>query len=241
MLRGDVFLLREIPNMLGLRLNEFLAMHHIAGSTWRRWVNHGYEGFNPTVYDFVSMCNRFHLPAFQIIEPSDKPAGIKKAEKVFPVEKKFKNISFEHSAFIGMFGERGELNLPIKKIMERIQKNEVTFHNLWKNSDTCSIRLQDLFLFCDEFKLDINKFIKDPNGLIENGLNQAPVSSEKTSEKIKNQKIRINQLEEEMAQLRKTIAEERGRRMIAEMQLEELKKSQLWQAFGSMIASEEQV
>lgn len=216
MLRGNILLLRNLPEILGTTAKHFCQEYAITKRTWERWTSQNGEKFNPLVTEFVAFCNKLHLAPHKLIQSDLSPLRIDGIMELFPPGYVWKDASFQHHTFVSLFGKRGPTGLTIEEMMRKMNKTPQTFREGWKQLDGCTLRINDLFLFCSTFNIDINRIIIDPNGRIDSEATQAFEHDTGIEQKLRQRERRIRELNDEIKRLKSELALERRARLLAE-------------------------
>lgn len=218
MLRGNTYLLKALPGMLGCTQTDFCRMAGIDIRKFTRWTCPDDSEFNPQIFEFVKFCNNIHLSPSLFIQSDMDNMHVPSAKEVFPSDREWRDVSFEQKTFINHFGKRGPIGLSAKLMMSKLGKTDVTFRQGWKNpGEACTLRLNDLFLFCEVFNIDINKFLIDPNGKICNEV--VYDHSGENLKKMRQYQGRIRELNKKVKEMEEELALERNARMAAERQV----------------------
>lgn len=215
MLTVNISLLRNLPDKLGCTITHFCSKYGIDERMRRRWFESEEGKFNPQVTHFVEICNKIHLAPSQIIQSDMDFQTIPDTQELFPIGREWKPVRFDQDAFLSFFGRRGPLGMATKDMMIRLKKTYEAFRQGWSNpGESCTLRLNDLFLFCDTFNIDINKILIDPQGKIYSeaiGNNQ-----DETVKRLKQRERKIRELAKELEAIKAELTEERKARMLAE-------------------------
>lgn len=221
MLRGNINIIRNLPEMLGCTQGDFCRRIGIDTKKFTKWTTANGEGFNPQVVEFVNLCNKIHLPPCLFIQSDMDYMRVPDMKELFPPGREWKAVRFDHQAFISHFGLRGPLRLPAKMMMKKLGKSDVTWREGWKKpGEACTLRLSDLFLFCEEFNLDINKFLIDPQGKIYSEV--VHDNQDEVVKKLRQRERRIRELNKELEAIKEELALERHARMTAERKVGKL-------------------
>jgi len=215
MLTVNISLLRNLPDKLGCTITHFCSKYGIDERMRRRWFESEEGKFNPQVTHFVEICNKIHLAPSQIIQSDMDFQTIPDTRELFPIGREWKPVRFDQDAFLSFFGRRGPLGMATKGMMIKLNKTYEAFRQGWSNpGESCTLRLNDLFLFCDLFNIDINKFLIDPNGRI---YSEAICDiQDETIKKMRQYQGRIRELNKKVKEMEEELAEERRARMLAE-------------------------
>lgn len=216
MLRGNILLLRNLPEILGMTDKHFCQKYAITKRTWERWISQDGKKFNPLVTEFVAFCNKLHLAPHKLIQSDLNPLRIDGIGELFPPGYQWKDVSFQHHTFVSFFGKRGPTGLTIEEMMKKMNKAPQTFREGWKQPDCCTLRINDLFLFCDLFNIDVNRIIIDPNGRIDSEAIHSFEQGTGIEQKLRQRERRIRELNEEVKKLKNELALERRARLLAE-------------------------
>lgn len=219
MLKGNILLLRNLPEILGTTVKRFCQEYAITKRTWERWTSQNGEKFNPSVIEFVAFCNKLHLAPHKLIQSDLYPLRIDGIKELFPPGGEWKDASFQHHTFVSLFGKRGPTGLTIEEMMKKMNKTPQTFREGWKQPDGCTLRINDLFLFCSIFNIDINRIIIDPNGRIDSEATQTFEQGTAIEQKLRQRERRIRELNEEIKKLKSELASEQRARLSAENRL----------------------
>lgn len=221
MLRGNTYLLKALPEMLGCTQADFCRKAGIDVKKFCRWTFANGEGFNPQIFELVNFCNRIQLSPSVLIQSDIDYMRVPEAKEVFPPGREWREIRFEHTVFIGHFGKRGPIGLPAKQMIAKLGKSDVTFREGWKKpGEACTIRLNDLFMFCEEFNIDINKFLIDPNGKIYSEATNG--SQDENIKKMRQYQKRIRELNNKLKGMEEELVQERKARISAENKVNRL-------------------
>lgn len=219
MLRENPNILKALPDMLGCTIEVLCERSAVPVRTWKLWLTENIDpkkpNFNPKITKFVDICNRLHLGPHKFIQADTDMQHTPDAREVFPPGHTWKNVKFDQRMFLSYFGERGPIGMPMKEMMAKLNKTDETFRKGWKKpNDACTVRLYDLFLFCDLFNIDINKFLIDPNGRI---YSEAICDiQDETIKKMRQYQGRIRELNKKVKEMEEELVEERKARMLAE-------------------------
>lgn len=224
MLTVNTSLLRNLPDMLGCTITRFCSENGIDERMRRRWFETEEGNFNPQVTHFVALCNQVHIAPSQIIQSDMDFYSIPDARELFPIGREWKPVRFDQSAFLSFFGRRGPLKLTTKEMMDKLGRTYETFLKGWSRPNDSTLRLKDLFLFCDTFNIDINKILIDPQGKI-----CSEVIHDNQNEVVKKLRMRerkIRELNKELEGIKAELIQERNARMLAESRIGKLMKDE---------------
>lgn len=240
MLRGNINIICELPKMLGCTQGDFCRRIGIDTKKFAKWTAGNNKGFNPQVVEFVNLCNEIHLAPSLFIQSDMDYMRVPDVKELFPPGREWKDVRFDHQTFISHFGLRGPLRLPAKMMMEKLGKSDVTWREGWKKpGEACTLRLNDLFLFCEEFNVDINKFLIDPQGKIYSEV--VHDNQDEVVKKLRQRERKIRELNKELEAIKEELALERHARMTAERKVGKLTEelaANNWN-FGRLTAAED--
>lgn len=229
MLRGNIVLLRKLPEIHKCTAKRFCERCSISLNMWTRWTQDSADSqFNPRVEDFVTFCNRIKLSPSLLICSEFEPSRTFSAEEIWPAGREWKPVRFDRRFFLSHFDYHSPIGLPIKDMMQKLGKTYQTYLTGWKSVSGCTLRLRDLFLFCDTFHVDINKIIVDPNGniAVEHPLDKSDATQ--LSRKLRERERRIRELNRELEHLRLVLSDERRARLLAEEKLMNLSDQEIY-------------